>query len=83
MRIDLCTHWKTLNTKLVCITLLLIKKQNFCDSGNLYDGCVARFGGGYGDGDGAGVGYLGVDDAASSSNAGIGGRVIFLYFFVS
>ena len=83
MRIDLCTHWKTLNTKLVCITLLLIKKQNFCDNSNLYDGCVTKFGGHYSNGDNAGVCYLNVNNTASNSNANIGGHVIFLYFFVS
>lgn len=50
----------------------------FCDYGSLYDACVARFGGSYGNGDNAGVCYLFVHYAASYSFANVGGRVMFL-----
>ena len=50
----------------------------FCDSSYLSASCVARFGGSYSSGDSAGVFYFDVYGASSFSDAGIGGRLMFL-----
>lgn len=50
----------------------------FCDSSGLGASCVARFGGGYGSGDDAGVFYFDVSNASSYANAYVGGRLMYL-----